>query len=259
MSTPYNYDKLADKHVLIFGATSGLGYAAAKASLAASARITISSSSSERITKTIQRLVTDFPGTEAKIQGFACDLSNDNAEKAIEHLFSQTGRVDHIIFSAADALPLMPLQEITRDKLIAAGQVRFFAPILVAKIGSRYLTEGPESSFTITGGGIWERPSTNWTALAGYMGGLVSVTRNLALELKPVRVNLVSPGLVDTELWDASFSEEQKQGFFKSMADKHYTGRVARPEEVAEAYVYLMRDSNVTARVISSDSGAALV
>ncbi|KAJ5223295.1 hypothetical protein N7468_007837 [Penicillium chermesinum] len=259
MSTPYNYDKLRDKHVLVFGGTSGLGYAVAKAALAASARVSFSTSSSDRIQKTIQRLVAEFPGTESKIQGYVCDLSKETAEQEIESLFSKAGRVDHIVYSAADHLPLMPLQEITREKLVAAGQLRFFAPLLVAKVGARYLTAGPESSLTLTSGTIHERPTENWTVLAGYMGGVVSMTRNLAVEMKPARVNVVSPGLVDTEMWDASFSQEEKQGFFNLLAGKHLTGRVARPEEVAEAYIYLMKDSNVTGRVISSDSGSGIV
>lgn len=260
MSTQYNpYNKLADKHVLIFGATSGLGYAVAKASLAASARVTISSSSTDRIGQTIKRLVNEFPGTESRIQGFACDLSKEIAEDEIEALFSKAGQVDHVVYTAGDQLPIIAFQDITHKKLVEAGQLRFFAPLLVAKVAARYITATPETSYTLTTGGIWERPSENWTMVAGYMGGVVSMARNLALEMKPMRVNVVSPGLVDTEMWDASFSQEQKEGFFKVLAQKHLTGRIGKPEDVAEAYIYLMRDSNATGRVVSSDSGSGIV
>jgi len=98
----------------------------------------------------------------------------------------------------------------------------------------------------------------NWTVVAAYAGGLHSMTRNLALDLKPVRVNLISPGLVDTELW-SHMSEEQKQGFFKQMEEKLPTGRVGKVDDVAEAYIYAMRDKNLTGSIISTNSGALLV
>ena len=258
-STNYNYNKLANKHVLILGGTSGLGYAVAKACLAASARITISSSSDSRITDTIKRLESELSQGTKKCKGFSCDLSKDTAEQEIEALFAKVGKVDHIVYTAADALALMPLQKITREKAISGMQMRMIVPILVAKVGARYLTPGPDSSLTLTSGGVFERPMENWTIVAGAMGGVTSVMRNLALEMKPVRVNIVSPGLVDTELWNAAFGKEEKEGVFQTLAEKHLTGRVASPEEIAEAYVYLMKDSNITGRVISTDSGAGMV
>ena len=96
--------------------------------------------------------------------------------------------------------------------------------------------------------------------MTGYMGGVCSITRNLALDLKPIRVNAVSPGLVDTTLWDSPVPDnEQKAGMFQHLAQKHPTGRVAKPEDIAEAYVYLMKDINITGQIISSDSGALLM
>lgn len=257
--TKYNYNKLVDKHVLILGATSGLGFAVAKACLAASARITISSSSDSRIADTIERLASEFSQIAEKCEGFACDLSKDTVEQEIETLFSKMGKVDHIVYTAADALALIPLQEITREKTIAGIQMRLIVPILVAKVGARFLTPGPDSSLTLTSGGIFERPMENWTIVAGAMGGVTSVMRSLALEMKPIRVNIVSPGLVDTEMWNAAFGKEEKGGVFEALAEKHLTGRVARPEEIAEAYVYLMKDSNITGRVISTDSGVGII
>ncbi|OJJ72609.1 hypothetical protein ASPBRDRAFT_42332 [Aspergillus brasiliensis CBS 101740] len=256
-SGSYNYNKLAGKHVLIFGGTSGIGLGVAKLSLAASAKVTVTSSSSERIESVVQNLRSEFPS--AHVQGHACDLSKDTIEEDLEALFQKINQVDHIVFTATDSPAIMPVQEITRDKLIAAGQVRFFAAILVAKIGSRYLSPGPDSSITLTTGTNWERPMPNWTAVAGYLGGTCSVARNLAVDLKPIRVNAVSPGLVETPLWKDLMSEEEKEKVCQIAAAKHPTGRIAQPEEVAEAYIYLMKDTNITGRIVSTDSGTLLV
>ena len=83
------------------------------------------------------------------------------------------------------------------------------------------------------------------------------MARNLAIDLKPVRVNLVQPGAVDTPLW--RMSDEEKERTFGGVRAKAPTGRVAGPEDVAEAYLWLMKDWNVTGTVAASDSGSKLV
>lgn len=95
--------------------------------------------------------------------------------------------------------------------------------------------------------------------MAAYQGGICSLARNLALELKPIRVNVMSPGLVDTELWDAIVPADQKQVLLQDHASKSPTGRVATAEDVAEAYLYLMKDPNITGRIVSTDSGSLLI
>lgn len=261
-ASAYNYDKLLGKRVLVIGGTSGIGFAVAKAVIAASAQVIISSSSAERVVSTIKKLQEAFPNSQHEPRGFACNLGVDRVEQEIEKLFSQIeqiGPIDHIVYTAADKLPIMPLHSVTREQIIAGGQMRFVAPMLLAKIAPKYMTSGPEASITLTSGTVWERPVSEWTIVAGYMGGVCSIARNLALELKPVRVNAISPGLVDTELWDAVVSADKKQGLLDKEAAKHPTGRVARPEEIAEAYIYAMKDHNVTGRIISTDSGSLLV
>lgn len=97
--------------------------------------------------------------------------------------------------------------------------------------------------------------------IAGYAGGLHAMTRNLAYDLKPIRVNLVSPGVVETELWDKVLdgNAKAKQAAFDGVVKSVPTGRVAQPEDVAEAYLFLMKDPNVTGTVVDSNSGALLI
>lgn len=83
------------------------------------------------------------------------------------------------------------------------------------------------------------------------------MTRSLALELKPIRVNLVSPGPVDTEFW--KMPEEHKQASFEQIAGKMPTGRVGRVEDVVESYLYLIKDENATGSMVSTNSGSLLV
>jgi NAD(P)-dependent dehydrogenase (short-subunit alcohol dehydrogenase family) len=76
----------------------------------------------------------------------------------------------------------------------------------------------------------------------------------LALDLKPLRVNLISPGAVETELWDG-LEEGKRKEMMKGFEEKMATGKVGQPEDVAESYLYCMRDGNVTGSVISTNGG----
>lgn len=250
------YQKLADKHVLVIGGTSGIGFAVAEASLASGAKVTVSSSSRDRVEKAVASLRESFPSST--VAGHACDLSKPSLEQDLEALFSRAGRVDHIVHSAGDRLASMPVSDMTYEGIIAAGQVRFVSALLTAKVGSRYLSPGPFSSIVLTTGTAGEKPIADWPVVASYAAGLHGMTRSLALDLKPIRVNCVSPGAVDTELWD-HMDPEAKKATLKAIGEGAPTGRVCGPEDVAEAYLWLMKDANVTGSVVSSNSGSLLV
>jgi len=237
---------------------SGIGFAVAEASIESSATVTVSSSRLTSIESAISRISKSYPASTDKIRGFACDLATDEAEKNVEKLFEQTGKVDHIVFTAGDALAITPLQEQTLESIKKAGQIRFFAALIVAKIGSKYLAPGPDASITLTTGSVSLKPHENWSVVASYASGLHGMTRNLALDLKPVRVNLVSPGAVETELWDR-MSPDAREAYFRDIAGKLPTGQIGQPEDVAECYLWLMKDKNVTGVVVQTDGGAMLV
>lgn len=225
----------------------------AEASLESGANVTVSSSSSSRVEATVQAFKKSYPSNT--IAGYTCDLSKSTLECDIEKLFEQTGKLDHIVFTAGDRLATMSLQEVTLEKIQSAGQIRMFAPFLVAKVGSRYLSPGPESSIILTTGGAGDRPPPNWSIVALYCAGLHGLTRSLAVDLRPIRVNLVSPGLVDTNLWD-HMAPRDRENMYKAVAAKTLTGKVGKAEDVAETYIGLMKDNNATGSVIETNAGS---
>lgn len=231
------YQKLQNKHVLIIGGTSGIGFAVAEASLASGARVTVSSSSQSRVDAAVEKLNAEFPNSTST--GHACDLSRPTVEGDVEALFSKVGPVDHIVYTAGDKLATGPVSDITYEKIIAAGQIRFVAPLLVAKVGSKFLIPGPQSSITLTTGTVSQKPSPDWSLVAGYATGLHGMTRSLAVDLK--------------------LDKKEKEKFSQAIAEKMLTGRAGQPEDVAEAYLFLMKDPNVTGTVVDSNSGALLV
>ena len=115
------------------------------------------------------------------------------------------------------------------------GMVGYFAPILIVKHVKKYISPGPTATITFTTGSVSERPIPGWSAVAGYASALHALTRILALDLKPVRVNLISPGVVDANLC-AHMSEDEKDTFFDKIGKRLPLGKVAAAEDVAEAY-----------------------
>jgi NAD(P)-dependent dehydrogenase (short-subunit alcohol dehydrogenase family) len=252
--------KLAKISVLIIGGSSGLGYGVAEALIEYSAsRIIISSSNADRVQKAISRLQSSYPDSKTKLQGVTCNLSDrENLEGNIKKLFESLeldgGKLDHVVFTAGDSLAQKPIGEVDLDFIIKAGMVRFYSPMLVAKHAVKYLNPGPASSITLTTGAVFQKPIPNWTVVGSYAGGLDAMARQLSLDLKPIRVNVVSPGGVKTELWDG-MPEDKRQALFDSFSHMTTTGTVGHVEDVVEGYLWSMKDKNVTGTCISSNGG----
>jgi NAD(P)-dependent dehydrogenase (short-subunit alcohol dehydrogenase family) len=253
-------NKLQGARVLVIGGSSGLGFGVAEAVLECGAsKVIVSSSNESRVQAAVAKLKKSSLHSKAEILGHACNLGNEaTLESNIKALFSKVGELDHIVFSAGDSLAIKPLEDIDFAFVKQAGMVRFFAPLLVAKHGSKVLPRSTTSTITLTSGGISEHPSPDWTVVAAYMTGVHGMTRNLALDLKPIRVNVINPGGVVTELWD-SIPGEQRGLLMEEMAKKCATGSVGLVEDVVEAYLYCMRDKNVTGSVINSNGGYLLM
>ncbi|KEF62452.1 uncharacterized protein A1O9_00424 [Exophiala aquamarina CBS 119918] len=255
--------KLANTTVLVIGGTSGLGFGLAEASIEHDvAHLYVSSSSSSKVDSAVSRLKASYPESKTKITGISCDLGDEaTLESNAEKLFTQIDRkIDHIIFTAGGPLSPKPLAEVGLEFMRNAGVVRFLAPYFVTKYGAKCLTPRPASSITLTTGSVSEKPNKGWSVIASYAAGLHGMTRALALELKPVRVNLISPGPVETELWEASFGDREiVERALQSMAGKVATGKVGSVEDVVESFLYVMKDKNVTGTVIRSDGGTFLL
>ncbi|PYH42830.1 oxidoreductase, short chain dehydrogenase/reductase family [Aspergillus saccharolyticus JOP 1030-1] len=239
--------------VLIIGGSSGIGYGVAAKCIAEGARVHIASSNEFKVNSSVQSLKDTTAGGDAPVFGHVCDLSSRDVERNLEQLLSAVdGPIDHIVFTAGDSLAIAPLDTINLDMIHKAGQVRFAAPLLTAKLAPRFMRPGYQSSLTLTTGAGSERPHPNWSLIAGYLTGLHGLTRNLALDLKPLRVNLVSPGAVVTPMWG-------EKGPSDDLKNHTTLGKLGTPEEVAEAYVYLMKDTNATGSCISTNGGSLLV
>ena len=252
--------KLSDTRILIIGGSSGIGFGLAEALIEYHAAfIAISSSNPSRVNTAIKRLKQSYPDSQTQIQGLPCNLGDqDTLESNVKQLFADLdlggNKLDHLVYTAGDKLAAARLSSVDMPFAIKAGMVRFFGPMMVAKHAPAYLKSGPDASITLTTGAVSEKPVSDWGVVASYAAGLHGMTRNLALDMKPTRVNLISPGAVDTELWDG-MSKEQRENLYERLKQGCSTGRVGRVEDVVESYLYVMRDGNISGSVISTNGG----
>lgn len=163
----------------------------------------------------------------------------------------------HVAISARDSLNPVPIAAASVDHIRDAPTVRFLGPIILCKVALQFMVPGPESSITFTGGANSAKPNPGWGILAAYGAGLKGLARSMARDLKPIRVNLVSPGSVLTEMW-SMIPEEMRERMLEIFRTDTLVGRLGRPEDVAEAYLYAMKDQFVTGTTISTDGGRSL-
>ncbi len=263
---PKYISKLQGQRVLVIGGSSGIGFAVAEAALEHGATVIIAGSNQGKTDTKVKELEESYPDARGRIFGQACDLSDlQEQEKNIVALFdyatdNKTKKLDHIVNTAGDGLINPPLSEFDLEIITKAQTVRAIAPLMLAKHAATYLNNAPSSSVTFTSGAGTYRPKPGWT-LAPVIGGAIDgIVRSLAVNLAPVRVNGVSPGPVMTELWGGGQKppEAKAKAIADSVSGKLLTGRIGTPEDVAEAYIYFMKDRFVTGQMVLSEGGSLL-
>lgn len=267
MTTKYT-SKLVNQRVLIFGGTSGIGFCVAEAAFEHGAHLIISSSNPSKLEKTVTRLRQAYPDQAAAqtIITHTCDLSDTaNLDSNLANLFKTvtndgTIKINHVVSTAGNALRNPTLAELTPEIIQKAGVVRFVAPLMIAKYIPQYMDLAPANSFTVTGGLRAQKPAPGWSVITAFASGLEGMVRGLALDLKPLRVNIVSPGAVKTELFSGipGITSEKLEGLLESFRSQTTTGTVGRPEDLAESYLYLMKDQFATGSIVESNGGALL-
>ena len=254
--------KLSSKCVLVIGGSTGIGRAVALLALHSGALVTISSSSPDNLSAAKASLLGSLPLSipTTNLRTHACDLSDPaTLEQRLLELFETFGtqKVNHIVFTAGPKLKVIPVADATPEYIWELSNVRIIAPVMVAKLAKDYLEISSESSITFTGGSLSDKPAGRFAVIAGIGTAIEGLTRGIAVDMKPVRVNVVSPGPVETELWD-DMDRERLETFREVVKQNALTGTVGRPEDIAEAYLYLMRDWGITGEIIRSHGGRLL-
>jgi NAD(P)-dependent dehydrogenase (short-subunit alcohol dehydrogenase family) len=235
-----------NKRVVIIGGSSGIGLAVAEQAASQGADVVIVSSKEERIQEAIRSI-----GGEAR--GQVVDVSD---EGAVESFFKKLGAFDHLVFTAGDSLHAHELALTDLKQARRAFELRYWSALAAVKYGSPQIRKG--GSVVLTTGIAGQRPQSGWVIAASVCGTIEALTRALAVELAPIRVNAVSPGVVRTNLWQNMNSSEREQ-FFESVGKRLPVGRVGEAHDIAQAYLFLMKEGFSTGQIVVVDGGTVLV
>src|ERR1700730_5544631 len=180
---------LNGQRIVVLGGSSGIGLATAQAAAREGARVVIASSRKDRIEAALVALPT---GSE----GHVLDLADGDATRA---LFARLGSFDHLVFTAGETLQLGSLATTDLEAARRFFTLRYWGAYCAAKYGSSSIGVG--GSIVFTSGIAGQRPRAGWSLGASICAAMEGLTRALAVELAPVRVNIVSPGVVRSPLW----------------------------------------------------------
>ncbi|MFI9511324.1 SDR family oxidoreductase [Nocardia sp. NPDC052566] len=238
----------ATERVVVVGGSSGMGLALATALVAEGAEVTIAARSAERLAAA-ERALSGGPG---KVRAIIADITE---EDSIARLFTEVGPVDHVVTTAVDATGVyQPITELDPAVARRTLDAKLIGPALLAK----HADIAPGGSLTFTSGIAAYRPGPGSSIIAAANGALASLAYALAIELSPVRVNVISPGWIDTPVWD-TIAPDAKFERHRAMSSRLPVGRIGRPDEIAHAIRTLMANAFITGTVLHVDGGHRLV
>lgn len=237
-------NSLSGKKVVVIGGASGIGFAVAQAALGEGASVVVASSQPANVEAAAGRL-------GAGAVGSAVDVTD---EAAVAGFFERLGAFDHLVFTAGDWAGGFgsPVAQFDLTAAKASLGVRFWGALVVVKHACRAIAQN--GSITLTDGMLAHRPMKGAALATAMAGALEHLTRALAVELAPVRVNAVCPGLVLTER-----NRAMPAATVGRFTDGQPLARAAEPAEVAQAYLYAMRGGYTTGQVLMVDGGRWVV
>ena len=234
--------------VVVIGGSSGLGLAVARRCLAEGALVVIAGRSQQRLDVASKDL-----GHPGRLTAVPADIA-DRAQ--LTRVFDRAGTLAHLVVTAAD-LPYGAAVTLTEDNVMRALRSKILGPLFAAQLAAPRMTA--TGSITFTSGIAAYRPAPGGMLAATVNGALESMVRALALELGPIRVNAVSPGWVDTPVWNQLASPEVKQARLADLAARLPGRRIGQPEDIANAVSYLISDGLVTGTVLHAEGAQLLV
>jgi NAD(P)-dependent dehydrogenase (short-subunit alcohol dehydrogenase family) len=236
---------LKSKKVIVVGGSSGMGLAVAQLAFELGAEVTLTS-------RNLNRAIAAASSISATVKGLALDVDD---EQAVNAFFKPFSSIDHI-YIAAGSTKLGSVSDGVLEEAMQSFNTRILGNLRVVRAVSNKINA--TGSITFTGGVSTDRPIAGaWVSGLGTASA-EQLARVLVMELPHIRFNAVSPGYTDTPMWD-DIMGENKASILASVAEQLPVKKIATPEEVASAVVFLMSNASVTGEVIHIDGGQRLI
>ena len=231
------------QQVLIVGGSSGIGLATAKLAVAGGAHVTIAGRSEAKLELAVQQL-------GHGVVGRPVDASND---KSITDFFADSKSWDHVV-ATIGAGGRGRITDLSMADAFAAMNGKFWTYVRVAR-AAKIVSGG---SLTLVSGLYGSKPAPGTVLVGAINGAIDGLTRGLAVDFAPTRVNTVSPGIIDTPLWDR-MPPADRYALFKMTAEALPARRIGHAEDVGQAIIFLMTNPFATGSVLHLEGGARLV
>jgi len=234
---------LRDKTVVVVGRGSGIARAIALLAQSEGARVVVAG-------RDQARLAGAYSGSD--ITAEVVDITDD---ASIASLADRLGGVDHVV-STASARARGKLADLDRHKLQLSFDTKVIGPAMLAKHFAPHINPG--GSFVLFSGVNAFKINVGYLGVAITNGAVDFLTRSLAVELAPTRVNAISPGVIDTGAWD-SLGDEGKRDYFEHVAGSNPARRIGTCDDVANAVLFAMTNTFLTGVTLKIDGGEPLV
>lgn len=230
---------LKGKTVVVIGGSSGIGAAVARQAAARGAQVVLAG----------RRLAS---AVDSGVRSEPVDVTDSSS---LQRLFESVGRVDHLVFTAGPSVQAKPLQDSDLQLAQDNFNVKLWGALRAIQQALPFLDE--RASIVLTSGQLGRKLAPGQFIKVGINAATEALGKQLAKELAPRRVNVVSPGVIDTPAY-AGLSEEQRQGMFTKVGGALPVGRVGQADEVAAGYLMAMENGFITGSVIDIDGGGLL-
>jgi NAD(P)-dependent dehydrogenase (short-subunit alcohol dehydrogenase family) len=237
---------LSGARVLVAGGSSGVGLAAAKLLIRCGATVVVNGRDRSKLESIQEQL-----GDKASIAAFDAAQPKDRARA-----FAEIGPFDHLVLALSGGKGAGPFAQVVQADLRSGFEAKFWTHFSLAQESLPYLSQSGSITFVSAISARAANPGT--AGLSAINSAIEGLVRPLAVELRPRRVNAVSPGVIDTPWWNW-MPEDQKRETFIKFAAATPVGRVGRPEDIAESIVFLIGNSFMTGCVLECDGGLRLV
>ncbi|MEU8273111.1 SDR family oxidoreductase [Microbispora bryophytorum] len=232
------------ERVVIVGGTSGIGLATAVRLAASGREVVVTGRTSERLERAVKEIGERGSGVVADARD----------PEAMRDLFAEVGPVDHVVVNVSGRKGGGPFRSLSPDDLRGALEGKLIAQVVAAQAALAALRR--DGSLTFVAAASANSAMAGVAGLAAVNGAIESMVPGLAVELAPLRVNAVSPGVIDTEWWDGL--GDGRQGVLDAFAAATTVGRIGTPGEVANAIAYLIETGYATGTVLTVDGGVRL-
>src|SRR5471032_638470 len=230
---------ISGKTIIVIGGSSGIGSAVAKQAVARGAQVVLGG---RRLSSTVEN-------------GVRSEQVDVTDAASLQRLFETVGPFDHLVYTAGPAVQAKALIETDLNLAQDNFNVKLWGSLRAIQQALPFLDE--RGSITLTSGQLGRKTVAGQFIKTGINAATEALGKQLAKELAPRRVNVISPGVIDTEAY-AGLSEEQRLAMFAKAGGALPVGRVGQAEEVAAGYVLAMENGFVTGAVIDIDGGGLL-